>query len=270
MAGLRRADLIFWLPAAVAVVGLGGVAAFALLGWPGTFGATAWMFCEAFREGGVAQPANTASNLGFVAAGLAIGWRARRDVLRGEPAERRNAMTRSVLVPALLASVVVFLGPGSMVMHASTTAWSGRTDVLSMFLYVCFLLAYGAARLYSLSVRGFAALYAALAVLGAVYVLMIPDPANIGFASVVALSLASEVAVAGRRPELGGERRWLVAGALLFALAFAVWLPSRTDGPLCDPDSWIQGHAIWHLLSAGTTACLYVFHRSEERAGLRL
>jgi len=270
MGALQRADLTLGLPVAVAALGLGGVAAFALLGWPGTAGATAWMFCEAFREGGIAQPANTASNLGFVAAGLAIGWRARRDLLRGEPADRRSAMTRSVLVPALLASVVVFLGPGSMAMHASTTAWGGRTDVLSMFLYVCFLPAYGAARLLSLSLRGFAALYGALAALGAAYVFAVSDPANIGFGSLAVVGLASEVAVARRRPELGGERRWLVAGALLFLLAFAVWLPSRTGGALCDPHSWVQGHAIWHLLCAGTTACFYRFHRSEERSGLRI
>lgn len=267
-AGRWRADLVLWLPATVAVLGLGGVAAFTLLGWPGAHGATAWMYCEAFREGGVAQPANTLSNLGFVASGLAIGWRGRRDLLHHEPVGRQNAMARTVFVPALLASVVVFLGPGSMAMHASTTAWGGDVDVLSMFLYVSFLPAYGVSRLLSLSLKGFAVLYGALALLGAADAFAIPDPNDIGFASLAVLGLASEIAVDLCRPELGGERRWLIAGTGLFGLAFAAWLPSQTGGPLCDPHSWIQGHAIWHLLCAATTACFYLHYRCETKPGL--
>ena len=35
----------------------------------------------------------------------------------------------------------------------------------------------------------------------------------------------------------------LVVGGVVFAL-------SRTGGPLCQPDSLIQGHGLWHLLTA--------------------
>lgn len=37
---------------------------------------------------------------------------------------------------------------------------------------------------------------------------------------------------------------------ILFAAGLAVYRLSRTGGPLCDPDSLLQGHAAWHVLSA--------------------
>jgi len=39
----------------------------------------------------------------------------------------------------------------------------------------------------------------------------------------------------------------LVSGAVVFAL-------SRTGGPLCRPESLLQGHALWHLATAGALA----------------
>jgi hypothetical protein len=46
--------------------------------------------------------------------------------------------------------------------------------------------------------------------------------------------------------------------------------PSRTGGFLCDPDSLLQGHAVWHLLCAGTTGSIYLYHRSERAVSLAL
>ncbi len=35
--------------------------------------------------------------------------------------------------------------------------------------------------------------------------------------------------------------------------------------PWCNPDSLIQAHGIWHLLSAAATACFFVFLRTERK-----
>ena len=37
---------------------------------------------------------------------------------------------------------------------------------------------------------------------------------------------------------------------IVFAAGLAVYRLSRTGGSLCDPDSLLQGHAAWHVLSA--------------------
>ena len=67
-----------------------------------------------------------------------------------------------------------------------------------------------------------------------------------------------------RRPFVTIRRRWAVAALALFLAAFAVWIPSRSGGALCDPDSWIQGHAVWHLLCAAAAGCLFVYFLSED------
>ncbi len=87
-------------------------------GWLGTDVGRGDGFCEAARSGWLKQPANALSNLGFVVAGLAIGWRA------GLPEGR---LARPGLAPAF-AVVVVLLGPGSMAMHATQTVASAVTS----------------------------------------------------------------------------------------------------------------------------------------------
>ena len=39
------------------------------------------------------------------------------------------------------------------------------------------------------------------------------------------------------------------APSAAMAVAFAIW--NLAQGPWCDPTSWLQGHAVWHLLVRG-------------------
>ena len=41
------------------------------------------------------------------------------------------------------------------------------------------------------------------------------------------------------------------APVLLLGVAAVVHAVSRTGGPWCDPEAVVQGHALWHVLSAG-------------------
>jgi hypothetical protein len=58
---------------------------------------------------------------------------------------------------------------------------------------------------------------------------------------------------------------WYVAGAGTYAAAFAIWLTGRPDHPWCQPDSLVQAHGIWHLLSAVATLCFFMFFRTQKR-----
>ncbi len=64
------------------------------------------------------------------------------------------------------------------------------------------------------------------------------------------------------------ERRrytpWFWVGIASFLLAYAIWLTGSPGHELCDPDSLIQAHAIWHLLSALATWSLFLFLRTEH------
>lgn len=227
-------------------------------GWPGDVGTAGISFCEALRPGPIKQPANTWSNLGFVVVGLSIGFFA---AWRGVEANS-NRMRATLLYPTLYASVATFLGPGSMAMHASTTTWGGKIDVFSMYLWLSFVIAYGLVRLYDIEVRLFVVGFVLLgAALGAS--LFLPISGSLIFGIGVAVYVMIEFALWRRRRDVIADRRWLAAAAAAFLIAFGVWIPSHTGGPLCNPDSLLQGHAIWHLLDAMAVGCFYVFYRSE-------
>ena len=58
---------------------------------------------------------------------------------------------------------------------------------------------------------------------------------------------------------------WFFLGMFSYMAAFAIWLQGYPDTPYCEPDSWIQPHAIWHLLSAVSTWCFFLFYRTEQK-----
>jgi len=67
-----------------------------------------------------------------------------------------------------------------------------------------------------------------------------------------------------------GRRRytpWYWAGSASFVVAYSIWLTGKVGHPWCDPDSLIQGHAIWHLLSALATFSFFMFLRTEQAIG---
>jgi hypothetical protein len=260
------------LPVAVAIVSSAALYEVARGGWPGETGVSALMFCERLRDTIIKQPANSWSNISFVVGGIWIGFLAMRD--RSAAIANRsvdgNRMVGTNFYAALYASLAVLLGPGSVAMHGSTTTWGSYLDVISMFIWISFGIAYGTVRLADLLLSRFVAIYFALASLLSVCVVFEALPfggVDATFGILVATMIALEVAIAYRRPDLVGDRRWLIASAALFLIAFAIWVPSRTDGPWCVPDSLIQGHAVWHLLDACAAVCIFLFYRSERALG---
>lgn len=264
-AAAAGADLAVWAAAAAALAGLGAFAALAAVGFPGEVRETV-PFCEGLRPGAIKQPANTWSNLGFVVVGLLVAWRADRDrrALAAGADLPRNPLTTAALEPAVLAVVIVLLGPGSMCLHGANTWWGGKVDMLSMYLWIGFPVAYGARRVLGLGRRAFLAglvgLWAALTLA----LFLLPHTLHVFGALVVAV--VGLEAWATWRAGLVHDRRWLAAAVGAFLLAFGLWFPSRTDGPLCDPGSLLQGHAAWHLLCAAAIGALYLYYRSERAA----
>jgi hypothetical protein len=57
-------------------------------------------------------------------------------------------------------------------------------------------------------------------------------------------------------------RRWLVSGVLLMGAAFTIWVLDRWR-VACAPRSPLQGHAVWHLLSALAAACLFRSYEAD-------
>lgn len=252
------------IPWTVAAVFLAAFFALGLGGWPGEFVGAGEMFCEAFHGSWVKQPANTWSNLGFVAAGLWIATRVRDGV--DLPAVGRNPFTRSRVMPILYAALVVFLGPGSMAMHGSGRTWGGTADVVSMLLYIAFPVAYSGVRCFGGGARAFGWLFLAL-VMGLALpraLEILPWSGSAVYLVLIPAFILFEVVGARRRPDVSRDWRPLLWAGASFVAALVIWRLSHTGAPLCDPDSLVQGHAIWHLLCALTTVGIFIFFATED------
>ena len=58
---------------------------------------------------------------------------------------------------------------------------------------------------------------------------------------------------------------WFFLGMGSYVLAFIIWLQGYPNTPFCYPDSIIQPHAIWHLMTAFSTWCFFKFFRTEKK-----
>ncbi len=225
------------------------LACWAKAGWPGkpnhlTFGNA--FYCEAFRPGWVRQPANTFSNIGFIAMGLYLATRAKS--WRG----------------AAFALIISLLGPGSMALHASMTALGGGIDVSSMFIFIGFATAHDAARLSSIVDRNFAPVLAATCVVMTALGIWGHEFGPRLFAALIAVFLLLDALVAFRKAGAARDRRRLALGTGFFFAGYACWLLSEKSTSFwCSPYSWFQGHAAWHLFCALAAGSIYWYLEPE-------
>jgi hypothetical protein len=191
--------------------------------------------CERLHDGVFAQPVNAASSLAYVGAGAALAFRA-----RGAPAGAGRAHRYA------FAAAVAANGVGSVAYH-------GPGGPVSRWLHDAALLATLGllAATDAEAVTGRRAWPRATAGVVAGGALAALSPATSAAAQVVlgAGALAGEAAVALDARRRGRPVR-VAPVAAAGALAVAVYATSRTRGPLCRPDSLLQGHALWHGLTA--------------------
>jgi hypothetical protein len=66
------------------------------------------------------------------------------------------------------------------------------------------------------------------------------------------------------KPKYSRTYKWFVLGMISYLSAFAIWLTGVPDHASCSPDSLIQAHGIWHLLTALATYFFFLHYRSEK------
>lgn len=193
--------------------------------------------CERCRRGPITQPANTASSLGFVVAGAAVVVAAarRRDVGPG---------FRGATAPIGWATVAA--GLGSVAYHGPGTAvgrWLHDATLLNLAGTIAVTDLGGAAGPRRAGVLGGVA--AASAALAHPRTTMAAQAAGAGLATALEVRRFLTRGAASTRD----RRRGLLAAALM-AAGLVLQAHGRTGRPWCRPDSPLQAHAGWHLLSA--------------------
>ncbi len=207
--------------------------------------------CEANLSGWIAAPANTWSNLAYVAVGVWI-WR---------KSAKPGALSAGGLGP-----VSVAVGVTSFAFHASYTFAGQVLDYAGMFLLIGWALARGLMRAGLLSEKGalrfwgglFAASLAALFAFRA---------AGWGIQTIVLVQALALVALEIRlmlvkRDAPSYASFWWMQ--LLLIAAYACWHLDHADFA-CAPDNhWLQLHAIWHVVTAAAFIAAWRFHEGID------
>jgi hypothetical protein len=195
--------------------------------------------CERIGQGLLAQPANTLSSLAYVLAGVLLLWRS----LAGRSGAR--------MMPMVYAVTVIGVGIGSAAFHGPMPAGARFAHDLSIAAVLAFVIGYDVALARGASANAGLAMFVGITGACAVVLAVAPDAGNALDAVLVAGAVVAEIGAsrsAAVRATADG-RLWIVIvgvvtiGALLNAVG-------RTDAPLCEPDSPVQLHAVWHVLTA--------------------
>ena len=268
-------------------------------------------WCERVSDGWFREPVNTLSNFGFVIIGLIIFW-----IISNENRSKDNLFFGVTGITIIYATAAVYLGPGSMLMHATNTEWGGWADNLSMVMYIVIPWLYNISLMAKWSIKNFAITYFVIIISYAVLRWLYGWGLGIGFnlfGTSIGLWFISEALyrfwspafrflsgflgffvmflfgtspldifnnisdywwtlffwlpglLATHKPEGRRSTIWFILGMISYFLAFAIWTTGVPDHQNCSPDSIIQAHGIWHLLTALATFLFFIHYRSEQK-----
>ena len=220
--------------------------------------------------------ANTFSNLaymtvGLYACGLALSDR-RRARLASPDASAGNVVVATPALSALFGLSCLWLGCSSGLFHASLTRAGQRLDVAAMYPPLLSLLAIAAARALPARVgrRGGAGvpMWGVLAAAVVVAEIALWKWKWSMSATTVLSTLITVMAVVTVAEHLRWPGRfrsaWLGWGACLLAAGIACRQSDVARSFPVGPDSWLQGHALWHGFTAAALGALYLHERSEH------
>ncbi|MDA8815914.1 ceramidase [Gammaproteobacteria bacterium] len=267
-------------------------------------------WCERVSGGLFREPTNTLSNLGFMIVGLYMFW-----VICSDKQDSTNPFIGITPISVLYASVVIYLGPGSMLMHGTNTEWGGWADNLSMIMFIILPWLYNIYSMSSWTSKQLLSIYISIVIIYSIWRWFTDWGLGInfnlfgvsiglwaisetlyrfwspsfrflsGFVGFIVLllfgTLPNEVfnnfseywwvilfwlpgLLASKQPVNKRTYKWYFLGMIAYFSAFAIWLTGVPDHNLCKPDSIIQAHSIWHLLSALATYFFFLHFRDEK------
>tara|TARA_X000000950_G_scaffold114783_1_gene144276 strand:+ start:1538 stop:2482 length:945 start_codon:yes stop_codon:yes gene_type:complete len=267
-------------------------------------------WCERLSDGLFREPVNTLSNIGFMVVGLYIFW-----VLCNDKKNSTNPFIGINKISILYASVVIYLGPGSMLMHGTNTEWGEWADNLSMIMYIILPWLFNIYSMSKWSINQFLNTYISIVVIYSIWRWFTDFELGINFnlfGVSIGLWVISEVlyrywspvfrllsgfvgflvlmmfgtmpnevfenfneywwvilfwlpaVLSNKRPKHSRTYKWFILGMISYLSAFAIWLTGVPDHESCSPDSIVQAHGIWHLLTALATYFFFLHYRAVK------
>lgn len=211
-------------------------------------------FCELPRIGSlIVQPANSWSSYGYAFAGFLM-------IVLSQGQNWSSAFHKSAA--AWFGVTAIFVGLGSVLLHATLTLWGQFFDVMGMYLVSGFMLVSAIARWRNVTARNALLLY--FCVVGGLLLVLylVPEVRRALFAVVLIAAIAVEMIFAWPLRHKVRASYYLI-GIVVKAVAFTIWNLDQ-HGLVCAPQSPFQGHAVWHLLGATSLWFTFLYYRSEQ------
>ncbi|QDK80612.1 ceramidase [Spirosoma sp. KCTC 42546] len=208
------------------------------------------------------QRMNTYSNLAYFFFGVLI-LQVAYDDYKNEGIKNQNRLESFPMLSALMGICFIYLGFGSAFFHASLTYLGQRVDMNGTYGITLVLVSIGLYHVlhkvrFTQPVKTiWAVSLLILIILFLKIALLIPSSKLLP-----GLILALLIFIAINYVQFRKERSGLLAIASLVLMVVAVRFRTLDVQKIgCDPHSLIQGHSIWHLLTALSSVCSYSFFR---------
>jgi predicted membrane channel-forming protein YqfA (hemolysin III family) len=219
-------------------------------------------WCEAPLCSWIREPANTWSNLAYVLLGVWMILQGHRDAEAG--AEGKADGNDRARLAAIFGWAAIAVGVTSFVYHMSTNFFTQVFDFTGMYIFSALPLLINLHRLGVIRRRLPVGAYVAV-VVGLTAITPAVRAAGLPIQGIVALLvlgiLVTEALLAVRADTRTTPRRFFFVSLALMGLGA---LASVSDAArlVCDPQSHVlQGHAIWHVLTALALVALWRFYR---------
>jgi hypothetical protein len=219
--------------------------------------------------------ANTWSNLAYVLVGfycIALGMHDRAHASTSEC----NYIVDTPAMSILMGVACCYLGIGSGLFHASLTRWGQQLDVGAMYapLLVCIAINWGrylprAWRLSAdVSLPVWSVLLASVVLIAALlyhykWSMSSSQVLPLHILTVIAFAIADSIPLPRGLHRSRLKKRWLLIAFVSLALAIT-FRQLDVAGRFGTPDTFLQGHALWHLLTAASLGAMYLYYRSES------
>jgi hypothetical protein len=199
--------------------------------------------CEIVGGGWLVQPINAWSSLAYAAVGMVL-------ITSTSQAPRSDRTLRVAFGVLMVAT-----GIGSFLYHGPQAAAAGFAHDITFLAMLWFLSLMNPASAYGVPrPHAWIALASVTAAASAVLIAS-PDSTNVLTGISIVALITSDLLL--RR--IGGiNGRWYAAALILFGASLVFNLLGRSSTATCDPDTLIQFHALWHVLSAAAFGAYYV------------
>ena len=229
-----------------------------------------------YRQNFFRTRANTWSNLAYIALGFyAFAWAA-QDRRRASPTTSTSRPVAPSYVVATPALSVLFgltccgLGLGSGYFHATLTRFGQQLDVASMYGPLLVFLTFNLGRWWPriifpplrLNAPSWPVLCTWVVLTSALLFYYKWSMSATNVLSTLILCVAVCTLVDRFRPAPRPLLRWQLF-SIIALIAAVTCRQLDVAGRFSGPDAWLQGHALWHLLTATSIGCTYFYYRSS-------